>query len=174
MNMKSIIVGGGCFWCLEAVFQQFKGIQSVAPGYTAGHVEKPDYKSVCSGNTGHAEVLKIEYDEELIDLETLLGIFFTVHDPTTLNRQGNDVGTQYRSIITYETQEEKEIIEAAMLKAEDLWDDPLVTQVVPNRIFHSAEAYHHNYFKKNPAQAYCTYVVNPKVQKAKAKFSNLI
>lgn len=175
MEDTNIIIGGGCFWCLEAVFLQFEGVTAVHSGYAGGFVENPAYKSVCSGTTGHAEVIKISFDPSRISMQQLLEIFFVSHDPTTLNRQGNDVGTQYRSVIYFQDQEQektaKEIVDGF---AAQLWDNPIVTQIEPLQKFYEAEAYHQNYFNSNPGNTYCTYVVAPKVNKARQKFKTLL
>ncbi len=156
---KTLVLGGGCFWCLEAAFKMIKGVGSVVPGYAGGTKDKPTYAEVCTGVTGHAEVVKIEYDSKIISLDNLLKIFFTIHDPTTLNRQGNDVGTQYRSVLFYENDGEKKIMEKFLAHPE------IVTQLKPRETFYEAEDYHHDYFAKNPAKAYCQAVISPKIAK---------
>lgn len=172
---KSIVLGGGCFWCLEAVFDKLKGVSKAQSGYAGGHVTNPTYKEVCYGTTGHAEVLKIDYNPEVISLEVLLQVFFTFHDPTTLNRQGNDVGTQYRSIIYYLDEEEKVLIEKYIDEvASSFWDNPIVTELSAPAIFYPAEAYHDDYYKLNSAQPYCKFVIEPKVLKLREKYSELI
>ncbi len=172
---SSIILGGGCFWCLEAVFLNLKGVLKVKSGYSGGHVKNPGYREVCYGKTGHAEVLQVDYDPELIDQETILEVFFTFHDPTTLNRQGNDVGTQYRSIIFYNTQEEKETFQTYIDgPASEIWSDPIVTELKELEIFYPAEAYHDNYYNLNKGQGYCQFVISPKVNKLKQKYSTLL
>jgi len=175
MNNKQLILGGGCFWCLEAVFQRLNGVRSVKSGYAGGHTDNPNYRSVCNGTTGHAEVIKIDYDSELISEETLLKIFFSFHDPTTLNRQGNDVGTQYRSIIFYEDENHRIKIEG-LIKNEfsNYWPNPIVTELKPITQFYNAEQYHDNYFNDNQQQGYCQFVINPKVQKLRAEYTNLL
>ena len=163
-------LGGGCFWCIEAVYQELNGVKKVVSGYAGGHVANPTYKQICTGTTGHAEVAQITFDPAVVSFEDILEVFFTVHDPTTLNRQGNDVGTQYRSAIYYHSPEQKTIAEAAKSAASAIWDDPIVTEIAPLDKFYPAEAYHQNYYKDNPAQPYCIYVVGPKVKKFRENF----
>ena len=163
-------LGGGCFWCVEAVYQELNGVMKVESGYAGGHVRNPTYQEVCTGTTGHAEVAQITFDPAIISFEEILEVFFTVHDPTTLNRQGNDVGTQYRSVIYYHSPEQKKIAEAAKQAAAELWPDPVVTEIAPLDKFYKAETYHQNYYKDNPYQPYCVYVVGPKVEKFRKKF----
>lgn len=169
-------LGGGCFWCLEAVFEQIDGVVSVEPGYCGGTTEKPTYRTVCAGSTGHAEVVRIVFDPKRVDYSTLLDVFFTIHDPTTLNRQGHDVGTQYRSVIFYHSPEQKELAEnvIAVLNTENEWGASLVTEVVPENQFYPAEEYHHRYFDRNPDQAYCQVVIAPKLAKLRKHFRRLI
>lgn len=175
MKTDSIILGGGCFWCLEAVYQRVKGVAKVTNGYSGGTVENPRYEAVCNGTTGHAEVVKIEFDPEIIMLETLLEIFWALHDPTTRNQQGSDVGMQYRSVIFYQNDQQKSIAEKSLKETgQPLWNDPIVTEVAPLIIFYPAEDYHQNYFNNHPEQAYCQIVINPKVAKLKQKFSHLL
>ncbi|HWK99553.1 MAG TPA: peptide-methionine (S)-S-oxide reductase MsrA [Parapedobacter sp.] len=159
--------GGGCFWCTEAIFQQLKGVGRVRPGYMGGNRENPTYEQVCSGATGHAEVIQIDYDEATLPYETLLGVFFKTHDPTTLNRQGNDVGTQYRSAIFYHNENQHTEAEAFIrqLSEHGVYDTPIVTEVVPAQSFYEAEDYHHDYFNNNPQNPYCAAVIAPKLQK---------
>ena len=164
---------GGCFWCLEAVFDQLKGVLSVESGYTGGHTPNPTYQQVCDGDTGHAEVVRITFDPQIISYRELLEVFFTIHDPTTLNRQGNDVGTQYRSAIYYHSTEQKTLAEQtiAELNRTKLWDDPIVTEVTAAPTFYQAEDYHQEYFARVGEQnPYCTVVVAPKVAKFRSKF----
>lgn len=165
-------LAGGCFWCLEAVFQQLKGVERAASGYAGGTVPNPSYEAVCTGTTGHAEVVQITFDPDVISFKDLLRVFFTIHDPTTLNRQGPDEGTQYRSAIFYHSPEQQAVAEEVMreLTAEHVWDDPIVTEVTPLATFYPAEAYHTDYFARNPDQAYCRAVVAPKVAKARTLF----
>ena len=162
-------LAGGCFWCLEAAFQQLKGVEKVESGYAGGHVANPSYEQVCTGTTGHAEVLQITFDPAIISFDDLLHVFFTIHDPTTLNRQGADVGTQYRSAIFYHSPEQKAVAERviAELQAEGVWDDPIVTEVKPLEIFYPAEEYHRDYYRRNPNQGYCRAVIAPKVAKVR-------
>lgn len=166
-------LAGGCFWCLEAPFRELAGVHDVISGYMGGHAQNPDYKQVCSGTTGHAEVIRIHYDPAQISYRDLLEVFFALHDPTTPNRQGHDVGTQYRSAIFYHTDEQRDIAKAviAELAAEGLWDNPVTTQVVPAANFYPAEEYHQHYFERNPNQPYCMAVVAPKVAKLRARFA---
>jgi peptide-methionine (S)-S-oxide reductase len=166
-------LAGGCFWCLEAVFDELKGVESVESGYSGGHVQSPSYAQVCNGDTGHAEVVQITFDPQLLSLKDLLTVFFTVHDPTTRNRQGNDVGTQYRSAIFYHNEEQKKIAEAVIqeIGAEKIWDDPIVTEVKPFDQFYVAEDYHQEYYKNNSFQPYCRIVIAPKVAKFRHKFA---
>ena len=172
--MKEIILGGGCFWCIEAVMRRVKGVKEVISGYAGGERPNPTYQQVCSGATGHAEVVKVIYDENEITLDELLDIFFAIHDPTTLNRQGADVDTQYRSVVYYENEEEKKAIEAAIKRAQAEYKDPIVTEVSPKPTFYEAEAYHQNYYDENPMQGYCQVVIKPKVQKFLTKFTDKI
>jgi peptide-methionine (S)-S-oxide reductase len=165
-------LGGGCFWCLEAVFDQVQGVESVESGYTGGTVAKPTYRQVCTGMTGHAEVVQVTFDPAVISFADLLGIFFSIHDPTTLNRQGADVGTQYRSAIFYHTPEQQRVAEQTIrdLTAARLWDDPIVTEVVPLTAFYPAEDYHQEYFERNGGQPYCQIVIAPKVAKFRSHY----
>jgi peptide-methionine (S)-S-oxide reductase len=167
-------LGGGCFWCLEAVFDQVKGVESVESGYMGGGRPNPTYEAVCSGTTGHAEVIQIRFDPAIITYRELLEIFFGIHDPTTLNRQGNDSGTQYRSAIFYHSSEQETTAQEVIgkLTEEKLFDDPIVTQVVPASPFYIAEDYHQEYFAQNPSQPYCTYLINPKVAKFRQRFAD--
>jgi peptide-methionine (S)-S-oxide reductase len=170
MSHSKATLGGGCFWCLEAIFKDLQGVESVIPGYCGGHVQNPTYKQVCTNETGHAEVIQITYDSEVISYKELLEVFFSTHDPTTLNRQGGDIGTQYRSVIFYETEEEKRIAQEVMGSMAELWDDPIVTELAPLTVFYPAEEYHHNYFAENPGQGYCQMVIAPKVVKFRKQF----
>ena len=169
----TIVLGGGCFWCTDAVFSQVRGVQAVECGYANGHLPQPRYEQVCTGKTGHAEVVQIAFDPAVIDYETLLTAFFTIHAPTTLNRQGHDVGTQYRSAIFYHDDAQRAAAEAmiARLTAEGVWSAPIVTEVSPAASFFVAEAYHHQYFRRNPQQAYCMAVVAPKAMKLRRVFA---
>lgn len=170
------IFGGGCFWCTEAVFAELKGVVSVIPGYAGGKIENPTYEQVCSGKTGHAEVIRIEYDPAKIPYRDLLTVFFASHDPTTLNRQGSDVGTQYRSVVFYATDDQRREAEkiVAEINAAAREGEPVVTEIVPVPTFYEAEDYHKQYYANNSTQAYCQLVINPKLDKVKAQFSQLL
>ncbi len=170
-NLTSATLGGGCFWCLEAVFQQIRGIHAVVSGYCGGRSSDPNYEAVCRGETGHAEVVQLRFDPALISYEEILEIFFTIHDPTTLNRQGNDVGTQYRSVIFYHDEAQRQAALAAKQRMQALWDEPIVTEISALAPYYAAEAYHQNYFNQHPAQGYCRVVVAPKVAKARKLFA---
>ena len=165
-------LAGGCFWCLEAIYDELKGVEDVVSGYAGGSVENPSYQAVCTGATGHAEVVQVTFDPQVVSFKELLEVFFTIHDPTTLNRQGADVGTQYRSAIFYHSPEQKaaagQVI--AEIGAAGIWPDPIVTEIAPLETFYPAEDYHQEYFRKNPYQGYCRAVVAPKVAKFRAKF----
>ena len=165
-------LAGGCFWCLEAAFQDLKGVERVQSGYAGGRVANPSYEQVCTGTTGHAEVVQITFDPEVVSFDDLLHVFFTIHDPTTLNRQGVDVGTQYRSAIFYHTADQKAAAERviAELQSEHVWDDPIVTELKPLEAFYPAEEYHRDYFRRNPTQGYCSAVIAPKVAKVRKLF----
>ncbi len=171
-SAETITLGGGCFWCTEAVFEELKGVEKVESGYSGGTVPNPTYEEVCSGDTGHAEVSQITFDPKVIPLKTILEIFFTVHNPTTLNRQGNDVGTQYRSVIVYRSEEQKAAAEQAIkdIAATKIWDGKIVTQVVPFKAFYKAEDYHQEYYRLHGAQPYCQFVIAPKVAKFREHF----
>jgi peptide-methionine (S)-S-oxide reductase len=166
-------LGGGCFWCLEAVFEQLRGVEKVVSGYAGGYIPNPTYRQVCSGETDHAEVVQVAFDPTILPYRDLLDVFFAIHDPTTLNRQGADVGTQYRSVIFYHSPEQKRLAEERIgeLNAEGIWDKPIVTEVVPLAAFYPAEEYHQEYFRRNPAQGYCMAVVSPKVAKFRKQFA---
>jgi peptide-methionine (S)-S-oxide reductase len=166
-NMETATFGNGCFWCTEAVFESLNGVHSAVSGYSGGHIENPTYKQVCTGETGHAEVIQIKYDPVIISFENLLEAFWASHDPTTLNRQGNDVGTQYRSVIFYHNQEQKEIAEQLKneLNEKKVFPDPIVTEIVPFTKFYEAENYHQQYFELNGYEPYCAYVIRPKLDK---------
>ncbi|MBK8700089.1 MAG: methionine-R-sulfoxide reductase [Saprospiraceae bacterium] len=173
--MNVIYLGGGCFWCLEAVYNQINGVESAISGYMGGTVKNPDYKSVCEGTTGHAEVVAVSYNPQLISLKEILLVFWTIHDPTTLNRQGNDIGSQYRSVVFYKNEKDKLDIERSILEdAKPLYDGSVITDVLPSPEFYPAEDYHQQYFAKNPGQTYCAFVVGPKVSKARKAFSHLL
>ncbi len=172
MAQEVATLGGGCFWCLEAVYQQLQGVSKVVSGYAGGHVKNPTYREVCAETTGHAEVVQVTFDNEVVRFQDLLDVFFTIHDPTTLNRQGNDVGTQYRSAIYYHSLEQKDIAEEAIrnVEAQGLWSNPIVTEVTELDVFYPAEDYHQNYFVDNPNQGYCRVVIAPKVAKFRQKY----
>ena len=165
-------LAGGCFWCLEGVYEEVRGVERVVSGYAGGSVADPTYEQVCSGATGHAEVVQLTFDPRAVSFRELLEVFFTIHDPTTLNRQGADVGTQYRSAVFYHTPEQRETAERLIKEftEERVWDDPIVTKVVPLDRFYPAEDYHQGYFRRNPFQPYCRAVVAPKVSKFRQKF----
>ncbi|WP_458188600.1 peptide-methionine (S)-S-oxide reductase MsrA [Haladaptatus sp. NG-WS-4] len=169
-------LAGGCFWCLEAAFEELEGVESVTSGYAGGSVEYPSYEEVCSGSTGHAEVVQLTYDPQTVDYDDLLQVFFTIHDPTTLNRQGPDVGSQYRSAIFYHDDDQKASAERFIdeLEAADAFDDPIVTEVEPLEAFYEASEYHQNYYKKNPNDAYCTVNAQPKIRKVREKFAEKV
>jgi peptide-methionine (S)-S-oxide reductase len=167
-------LGGGCFWCLEAVFDELEGVADVVSGYSGGALENPDYREVCNGATGHAEVIQVKFDPSVISFADLLRVFFAMHDPTTLNRQGADVGTQYRSVVFYhdEAQRAEAAAVIAEIEAAAIWSNPIVTEIAPFTTFYPAEDYHQEYFKRNPYQGYCQAVVAPKVAKFRQKFAN--
>ena len=167
MNHESIVLAGGCFWCIEAVFQRIDGVVSATSGYMGGHVVNPDYQSVCGGETGHAEVVKVVFYADQISLSQILQVFWLAHDPTTLNRQGADVGTQYRSAVFFDGPEQEQVIKESIdqLVASGKYKGPIVTQVVPLDVFYPAETYHENYYSLNPNQGYCAYVIQPKLDK---------
>ena len=173
-GLEKATFGSGCFWCTEAIFERVKGVVSVVSGYSGGTVENPTYEQVCSGETGYAEAVQINYDPEVISYPELLEIFWRTHDPTTLNRQGNDVGTQYRSVIFYHNDEQKKLAEEYKKKLDEsgAWDKPIVTEIVPYKNFYNAEAYHQDYFKNNPHQGYCSFVIAPKVEKFEKVFKD--
>lgn len=174
--LQTITLGGGCFWCTEAVFVKVRGVTDVESGYSNGHVKQPSYEAVCTGTTGHNEVVKLEYDPTDISLEEILQIFFVIHDPTTLNRQGNDSGTQYRSGIYFTTPEQKAVADAfiAQLTADKVFGRPIVTEIVPMTNYWPAEDYHQDFFEKNPYQGYCMAVAAPKVEKFRKTFKDRV
>lgn len=175
-QQDTLVVGAGCFWCVEAIFQSVKGVLSVESGYAGGHIKNPTYKQVCSGGTGHVEVAKIRFDPNTVNMETLLNVFWHTHNPTTLNRQGADVGDQYRSVIFYKNEEQKLVAEKSMEETDEsgLWEDPIVTAVEPLTNYYAAEDYHQNYFSENTSQPYCSAVIAPKVRKFRKEFSHLL
>lgn len=173
-NIEIATLAGGCFWCTEAIFKRLKGVVSVLPGYAGGTVESPSYEQVCSGNTGHAEAIKIEFDSSQIPFEKILDIFWNTHNPTTLNQQGNDIGKQYRSVIFYHDDKQKEIAERSktMLEKEGVYKDPIVTKITPFTNFYLAEDYHRNYFDKNVDAPYCNFIISPKIHKLFKEYGN--
>lgn len=171
--MDEIVVAGGCFWCLDSVFRHLRGVEEVISGYVGGSVEHPTYEQVCTGTTGHAEAVKVVFDEQQLPVDTLLDVFFTLHDPTTLNRQGNDVGTQYRSAMFPTDAAQRETFERAIQRAQEWWDAPIVTTVEPLGTFWPAEDYHQDFFAKNPGQGYCQAVIPAKVAKVRRRFADL-
>lgn len=175
-NTETAVFGAGCFWCVEAIYQRVNGVTDIESGYAGGHVQDPTYRQVTTGKTGHAEVIKLEYDPSVISYEELLEVFWHTHNPTTLNRQGADVGPQYRSAIFYLTEQQKEIAEKSLEKTDDtdLWDDPIVTEITPLSNYSTAEDYHQNYFNNNPNAGYCSIVIAPKLAKFKKDFPHLL
>ncbi len=175
-KLEEATFGAGCFWCVEAVFELVQGVEHVESGYSGGHVKNPSYKEVTTGRTGHVEVARIIYDPSVISYEVLLEVFWHTHDPTTLNRQGNDVGTQYRSVVFYHNEEQKKIAEESLKKTEasGLWDDPIVTTIEPLKNYYVAENYHQNYYENNPNAGYCSYVIAPKIAKFKKQYKHLL
>jgi len=173
-NLETATLAGGCFWCLEAVFDELRGVESVESGYTGGHVERPSYRDVCTGTTGHAEVVQVHFDPAVLSYRDLLSVFFAIHDPTTPNRQGADVGTQYRSAIFFHSEDQRLTAEALIqdLNQQRIWDAPIVTEVAAFEKFYQAEDYHQEYFTRNPLQPYCMAVVAPKVSKFRKHFSD--
>ena len=167
-------LAGGCFWCLEAVYDQLRGVVSVESGYAGGHVKNPSYEAVCDGTTGHAEVVQITFNTDEVSYRDLLNVFFTIHDPTTLNRQGNDVGTQYRSVIFTTSPEQEATARQVMGEMAHVWDAPLVTEITPQQTWHRAEDYHQDYFRQHPLQGYCAFVVAPKISKFRQTFANRV
>ncbi|WP_456406618.1 peptide-methionine (S)-S-oxide reductase MsrA [Caldithrix abyssi] len=175
-HLEKATLGGGCFWCLEAIYQRVKGVESVISGYAGGNVENPTYEAVCTGTTGHAEVVQITFNPDIISYEDILNIFWQIHDPTQLNRQGNDIGTQYRSVIFYHNDEQKQTALASkeQLKKEQVYQKPIVTEISPLDKFYAAEKYHQNYFNNNPSQTYCQLVIAPKLKKFKKSFTEYL
>ncbi len=169
-----VTLGGGCFWCIEAVFEELNGVEQVESGYSGGWVDDPTYEQVCTGTTGHAEVVQVTFDPKIISLKKILEVFFTVHDPTTLDRQGADIGTQYRSVIFYRSEEQNTLAEEVIreIQKAKLWKAPIVTELVPLKAFYKAEDYHQEYYKKNPGQAYCRIVIEPKIKKFREHMKN--
>ena len=175
-NLQKATLGGGCFWCLEAVYQQVRGVVHVESGYAGGQTLNPDYDSVCTGQTGHAEVVQIEFDADVLTYQKILEIFFAIHDPTTLNRQGNDIGSQYRSVIYAHDKEQRMIAQNIIeqLTQENIFDQPIVTELADLPTYYRAEDYHQNYFNNHPEQGYCAFVVSPKVSKFRKQFAELL
>ena len=172
--MQTLTLGAGCFWCLDAVYQRTRGVSSVISGYTGGDVEHPTYEQVCSGTTGHAEALQVTFDPEIVPEDVILGLFFTGHDPTSLNRQGYDVGTQYRSAMFYRDETEKQHFAEAIESAQSLFDDPIVTTLEPLGTFYPAEAVHQDFYTANPDNGYCRVIIDPKLQKARTAFADWV
>jgi len=175
-NMETITLGSGCFWCTEAVYEEVKGVESVTSGYSGGEIKNPSYREICTGRTGHAEVVQLSYDPKVISTAEILEIFWLTHDPTTLNRQGNDVGTQYRSVIFYHNEDQKKIAQYYLnkLKEEKVYPNPIVTEITEFDRFYPAENYHQNYFELNESQPYCQYVIQPKLEKFRKVFADKI
>ncbi|MHA1198241.1 MAG: peptide-methionine (S)-S-oxide reductase MsrA [Candidatus Heimdallarchaeaceae archaeon] len=173
-NLEIVTLGGGCFWCIEAVFSELQGVQTAVSGYSGGEKDNPTYEQICSGRTGHAEVIQVTFDPKVISFKTILEIFFNTHDPTTLNKQGNDIGTQYRSVIFYHSDKQKEIAQEIISEFEKSgkWSSPIITELSPFKKFFEAEQYHQNYFKLNTSQPYCKVVIEPKVTKFKKLYFN--
>jgi len=171
-NLETAILGSGCFWCTEAVYLEVKGVTAVESGYMGGEVEHPTYEQVCTGATGHAEVVKLTFDPAVVSYRDLLEIFFTIHDPTTLNRQGNDVGTQYRSVIYHQAPQQEATARQVIAEMAHVWDAPIVTELSPALTFYKAEDYHQDYFRLHPLQGYCAFVVAPKVDKFKKTYAS--
>jgi peptide-methionine (S)-S-oxide reductase len=175
-DIHKAIFAGGCFWCTEAVFQQIKGVEEVIPGYTGGKIKNPAYREVCTGRTGHAEAIQIKYNREVVSFESLLELFFATHDPTTLNRQGNDIGSHYRSAVFYTSEEQKKKASAFIKVLEDnkVFSKPIVTQLEPFEAFYKAEEVHHNYYNENKEQPYCQFLISPKLEKVQKYYSEKI
>ena len=173
IELKKASFGAGCFWCVEAVFQRVEGVEKVISGYMGGDTDNPTYKEVCGGETGHAEIIQIEFNADKVSYKELLEIFWKTHDPTTLNQQGADRGTQYRSVIFYHNDEQKNLAESLKkeLNSQKIWDNPIVTEITPASTFYEGEPYHQNYYNQNPAQGYCSFVIRPKIEKFKRAFN---
>lgn len=170
--MTTYVLAGGCFWCLDAIYRRLKGVETVYSGYTGGNKPDPTYPEVASGETGHAEAVQVTFDEKIIPADVILDLFFLIHDPTTLNRQGADVGTQYRSAMYYRDEEQRQAFQSAVVRAEDHWDEPIVTEISDLDAFYPAEEEHQDYFNKNPGNGYCTVVIAPKIVKARSAYTN--
>ncbi|MGO2037270.1 MAG: peptide-methionine (S)-S-oxide reductase MsrA [Brevibacterium sp.] len=173
-DLRTLTLGAGCFWCLDAVYQRTTGVTSVISGYTGGHTPDPHYREVCSGTTGHAEALQVTFDAEVVPESVILGLFFTGHDPTSLNRQGYDVGTQYRSAMFYRDETEKERFAAAITQAQELFDSPIVTTLEPLSTFYPAEAVHQDFYTANPDNGYCRVIIDPKLSRAREAFADWV
>jgi peptide-methionine (S)-S-oxide reductase len=174
-KIESIVLGGGCFWCLDAAYRMMNGVTRVVSGYAGGRIENPSYEAVCGGQTGHAEVVEVSFDTTIISPRDILETFFFLHDPTTINRQGNDIGEQYRSVIFYQNEDQREMAQTVIENfAAKLWEKPIVTQILPLKRFWPAEEYHQNFFIKNPSQAYCQVIINPKLQKFRSRYEALL
>ncbi|MFH6936134.1 peptide-methionine (S)-S-oxide reductase MsrA [Flavobacterium sp. FlaQc-30] len=171
-NLSTATFGGGCFWCVEAVIQRLKGVETIKSGYSGGFIKNPAYREVCTGRTGHAEVIQVTFNPDIISYHDLITVFMTSHDPTTLNRQGGDSGTQYRSIVLYHNDEQKEIAEKVFQEVQSVYADPIVTQLKPFEVFYEAEDYHQNYYNNNQEAGYCQFVIDPKVQKLKKMYAD--
>ncbi len=172
--MQTFVLAGGCFWCLDAVYRTLKGVQDVVSGYTGGATANPSYEAVCTGMTGHAEAVEVTFDETVIPADVILDVFFTLHDPRQLNRQGNDIGTQYRSAMFYDGEEQKQLFEAALERASEIWDGGIVTTLEPLGEYYRAEEYHQDFFAKNPTQGYCLAVALPKVNKVRKSYAEYV
>jgi len=173
-ELQTATVAGGCFWCTEAVFAQIEGVDAVTSGYAGGHVEDPSYEAVCSGDTGHAECVQIEYDPDVLDYEDILTVFFATHNPTTKDRQGPDIGSQYRSVVFYHDDTQRETAEAFVADLADQYSDPIVTEIEPLETFYPAEDYHQDYYERNPEQGYCAVNIDPKLKKLNEEFRELL
>ena len=172
--MMSFVLGGGCFWCLDSTFMQFRGVQDVEVGYAGGHLPNPSYEEVCQETTGHAEVARVIFDDQIIPANVILDIFFTLHDPTQLNRQGNDIGTSYRSCMFYDSADQQALFTQALARARNVWGEGIVTTIEPLEKFWIGEEYHQDFFAKNPNQGYCNFVVKPKMQKTAKEFASYL
>lgn len=172
MTTETAVLGGGCFWCIEPIYQEMKGVLQVESGYTGGKIANPTYEQICEGTTGHAEVIQLEFDPAVVSYREILEVFFTIHDPTTLNRQGNDMGTQYRSVVYYASPEQKETAQQVMAEMGNVWPAPLVTELSPVETFYKAESYHQNFYRENPEQGYCILIVKPKLAKFRQLFTD--
>ena len=173
-SIQKIVLGGGCFWCLEASYSMVRGVVGVSPGYAGGHDEHPTYYKVCQGNTGHAEVVEVTFDPKVVSLKQIMEIFWAIHDPTTMNRQGNDIGTEYRSLVLCTEESQVTVVQQSIEKNQQYWPKPIVTQVGVLQEFYPAEEEHEEYFAKHPERAYCQIVINPKLEKLQAKFAELL